>query len=138
MEMIYEQHLRKERLEKKLHALIKDYISDHYSKPMSMKTLAEAVGTSVYRLQNVFLRIEGISVHAYLKNYRMKQAEVLLCETSQPVGEISRRVGYESHSKFSRAFCQYSGLSPLRYRKLNQIKQAKQERRLFDASRDFS
>lgn len=99
-------------------AAVKEFIHTNYAKPLSMKTLAASLQTSVYRIQNVFMREELVSVHAYIKDFRMKKAEDYLVNSSEPIGEIARRVGYESHSKFSRAFCQYSGHSPLRYRKL--------------------
>lgn len=108
--------LKKEQQEALLQA-IKGYIHQNYATPLSVQQIADALNTSVYQVQTVFMRQEHLSVHAYLKAFRMQQAAVLLRETRLSVGAIARNVGYESHSKFSRAFCLHMGQSPLRYRK---------------------
>lgn len=95
------------------------YLHDNYAQQLNMKKMAEHFKVSVYRLQNVFAKVESGSIHSYIKNYRLKMAAGFLTDTGLPIGEIARRIGYESHSKFARAFCQYSGFSPLKFRKLN-------------------
>lgn len=95
----------------------RSYIAEHFSEAISMKQLAQVLEISVYRLQNLFLQNEDCSVHAYIKNYRMRQAETLLLDSTMPVSDIAKYVGYDSHSKFSRAFCVTYGVSPLRFRK---------------------
>lgn len=95
---------------------IKSYIHTHYDGPLSMQEIANALQTTVYQVQTVFIRHEQRSIHAYLKAYRMERAQTLLRNSRLSVGVIARKVGYESHSKFSRAFCLHTGQSPLRYR----------------------
>jgi AraC-like DNA-binding protein len=54
----------------------------------------------------------GITVHALINEVRLDFALSLLQSTDLPIGEISRRCGYESHSRFTAAFRQHFGYAP--------------------------
>ncbi len=69
-------------------------------------------------MKTCFKGVFGISVYAYMRIYRMNQAAVLLREKSRKnIAEIAECVGYDSPSKFSAAFKEVMGKSPLEYRK---------------------
>ena len=67
-------------------------------------------------MQRCFKEVYGMSIHAYLKHYRMARAATLLRTTSKPVGEIALEVGYANASKFATAFREAIGCSPASYR----------------------
>ena len=67
-------------------------------------------------MQRCFKEVYGMSVHAYLKRYRMARASTLLRTTSKPVGDIALEVGYANASKFASAFREVMGVSPGDYR----------------------
>ena len=53
---------------------------------------------------------------AYLRQFRLEKAIVLLLETDLPIQEIAFDIGFKSASHFSVSFLEVYGLSPKMYR----------------------
>jgi AraC-like DNA-binding protein len=53
----------------------------------------------------------------YLRLWRMQIAAGLLADGALPVGEVARRVGYDSEAAFSRSFKQLAGMPPEGWRR---------------------
>ncbi len=53
----------------------------------------------------------------HVKAQRMQTASFYLKNSNMRIQEIARNLGYSHVSQFSRDFHQYSGLSPLAYRR---------------------
>ena len=70
-------------------------------------------------LKDTFKGIYGQSIGAYMKEYRIKQAAVLLRQTQYTIAEVANRVGYENQSKFATAFRDILKMAPSEYRKQN-------------------
>ena len=70
-------------------------------------------------LKATFKGIYGQPIGTYMKEYRMKQAAVLLRQTKSTIAEIANQVGYENQSKFSTAFRDVLKITPAEYRKQN-------------------
>jgi AraC-like DNA-binding protein len=70
-------------------------------------------------LKATFKGIYGQPIGTYMKEYRMKQAAVLLRQTKSTIAEIANQVGYENQSKFSTAFRDILKITPAEYRKQN-------------------
>jgi len=68
-------------------------------------------------LKTVFKRMFGQSIGEYMKEYRIKRAKELLCQSDSSIAEIARAVGYENQSKFTLAFRDITGMLPRAYRK---------------------
>lgn len=68
-------------------------------------------------LKKAFKAIYGTSIAAHVKEHRMEQASKMLRETDMSIAEIAASVGYDSQSKFSRAFRATFGVLPREYRK---------------------
>ena len=83
----------------------------------TIEQLAQEAGLSPTALKKCFRGVYGSSIYAYLREYRLQTAQRLLAETSLPVAEIARQVGYENPNKFSSAFRATAGLTPTEYRK---------------------
>ena len=64
----------------------------------------------------MFKSVYGTSIAAHMKKHRMEQAAKLLRETSLSIAEIAGSVGYDSQSRFTAAFKEYSGKLPKDYR----------------------
>ena len=70
-------------------------------------------------LKSTFKGIYGQSIGAYMKEYRIRQAAVLLRQTQATIAEIANKVGYENQSKFAAAFSDIMKIAPAEYRKQN-------------------
>jgi len=70
-------------------------------------------------LKNTFKGIYGQPIGTYMKEYRIRQAAVLLRQTQATITEIANQVGYENQSKFATAFRDVMMISPAEYRKQN-------------------
>ena len=58
----------------------------------------------------------GKSPATYVAQWRMDLAAVRLRDTSDPVGAVAERVGYQSVPSFTRAFLRDRGTTPGAYR----------------------
>lgn len=95
-----------------------ELIDNEVERVTSVKWLSEEVGMSPYKLQKGFKEVVKMTVYAYIKESRIKKAEILLRETHHSVLEIANEVGYENPSKFAHIFKLHYGVSPLKYRQL--------------------
>ena len=65
-----------------------------------------------------FKSVYGSPIFTYMRNYRMNYAAALLkSDKSLKVADVAGLVGYDSPSKFTAAFHQTMGKTPLEYRK---------------------
>ena len=69
-------------------------------------------------LKITFKKVFGKPVATYMKEFRIKKAEEMLTSSDKPISEISRSVGYENQSKFTRAFKEVTGYLPKDFRKM--------------------
>ena len=70
-------------------------------------------------LKDTFKGIYGQPIGTYMKEYRIRQAAILLRQTRATIAEIANQVGYENQSKFATAFRDVLKISPAEYRKQN-------------------
>ena len=68
-------------------------------------------------LDQRFRKVLGLSPIRYLTEWRMHIAAELLASTDLSVGQIARRVGYDSQEAFSRAFKRRMGAAPSVWRR---------------------
>ena len=94
-----------------------DYIACNYSKPISVKDVANHVNLSRSRLYRVFRQQIFISPQQYLIEYRMRQAIHYLERRKGSVKEIANAVGIDDPLYFSNMFKQVTGRSPKNYMK---------------------
>ena len=78
--------------------------------------MAGEFGVSERLLRLRFQESYGVSLGAYIHNFRLNRAAGLLTRSALPLGEVARRCGYASQAAFSRAFRDRTGLSPRDYR----------------------
>jgi len=83
----------------------------------SVGRLASVVGLSRRSFTRRFATELGEAPGEHLTRRRMELATQLLQTTDLDVGEVARRVGYESGAAFCRAFKRRHGVSPNQFRK---------------------
>lgn len=95
------------------------YINEHYNEEISISTLAELEHYNENYYYEWFKNRTGTTPVEYIKRLRMEKARELLENTDYSVLQIAGQVGYQFNSSFSRAFKEYSGLSPAQFKKNN-------------------
>ena len=68
-------------------------------------------------VKQCFKGVYGCSIAAYMKEYRMNAAAVILKNTQDSVISVAERVGYSNPGKFASAFRSVLGVTPTEYRK---------------------
>lgn len=93
-------------------------VSDLQARP-TIEELSKEFLINTATLKNTFKGIYGQPIGTYMKEYRIKQAAVLLRQTQATIAEIANQVGYENQSKFATAFRDVIKIAPAEYRKQN-------------------
>lgn len=94
-----------------------EYLREHYGEDLSLDEMAAMLPISKTYFLRLFQRVMGTTPYNFLVCHRITQAKELLVLTDLPVGEVSRRVGFNSESNFSTRFAAMTGQSPSQYRK---------------------
>ena len=80
-------------------------------------TLAALVNLSPSRFRHLFKQETGKSPAQYLKDFRMRKAEVMLRTTFLSVKQILKQVGLGSNTHFVNDFRRLHGMTPTAYRR---------------------
>ena len=80
-------------------------------------TLAAVVNLSPSRFRHLFKQETGTSPAQYLKEFRLRKAEVMLRTTFLSVKQILKDVGLGSNTHFVRDFRKAHGMTPTAYRR---------------------
>lgn len=97
----------------KIDRIIVDNIEDSN---FSVDTIAAEMHTSRTVLYSKFKSITGMTIGAYVNDYRLRRAKELLRETTLTVSEISEQLGFSSQRYFSTFFKERTGVSPTAFR----------------------
>lgn len=96
---------------------ILEYVHGNFSGPLSNKTVAARFGYHPNYVSQLFREYTDAPLHQYLLKFRVRQALNLLQSTDLPIGEVARRVGFESIGYFCRYFKKCTGYSPSSFRR---------------------
>ncbi len=118
---------RKSPLEKDVIQQAKDYIIQHITEDISLESIADHFYLSQCYFSRMFKAKTGENLIDFIIRQKMELACQLLKSSSIRVYEVGDRVGYKSARYFSKAFKQYTGLTPNAYRL--EFLQAKAEER---------
>lgn len=94
-----------------------DYISYHYAYPITVEDVADFVGISRSHLYRAFLEHTGKPPKAYLSEFRIRQACMLLKKSDLSITAIANSVGFDNSLYFSKVFKKYKNLTPSDYMK---------------------
>ncbi|CAH0121666.1 HTH-type transcriptional activator RhaR [Paenibacillus sp. CECT 9249] len=95
---------------------IKKKMTEEIDRRFTIEELAQQYCISPTVLKATFKGVYGVSIAAYMKEHRVRQAASMLLQTRQSIGDIASAVGYKSQSKFGAAFKEIYNMSPLEYR----------------------
>ena len=96
------------------------YIKENYKEKIYIHDLAEQVNMNAQYFCRFFKKSIGRSPMEYINDYRLKQSIKLLEETDLAVTEVCLECGYNNLGNFMRAFKNYTGTTPLKYRRQSQ------------------
>ncbi|MBR5422133.1 MAG: response regulator [Lachnospiraceae bacterium] len=99
--------------------LAKDYISDNYSKELSLDDVSRVVNISPYYFSKLFKEATGENFIEYLTNLRIEKAKELLSGSELSMKEICAQCGWQDPNYFSRTFKKNVGLTPTEYKEKN-------------------
>jgi len=91
-------------------------LTEHMEQRFTIKMLSKQYLINPTTLKTMFKSVYGTSIAAHVKEHRMEKAAKLLRETSLSIAEIAGCVSYDSQSRFTAAFKEYSGKLPRDYR----------------------
>lgn len=97
---------------------IKNYIVKNFNKINSNGDVAKAFKYHEYYLNNIFKKYVGTTIHKYIIDTRIKNAEEMLSYTNYSISDIATKCGFINPDHFSRLFKEKHGISPIRYRGL--------------------
>lgn len=88
-----------------------------YAKPWTLASMAEACGIRRTRFAGIFQQLTGDSPIVYLNRVRIRAAQRHLRDTHLSVTRIAQNTGFGTSQYFARVFRDYSGKTPIEYRK---------------------
>jgi AraC-like DNA-binding protein len=94
-----------------------NYIDTHIYSMKHLEELADVTGYSYGYLSALFKKTTSGTLTAYYKNKKLDIARMLVLENKLKMHEIAEILNYASVYAFSKAFKQYFGSSPEKYRK---------------------
>lgn len=96
-----------------------EYIKNNFNH-ITVHDVAKHIGLNRSHFTTLFKKEMSVSPQAYLVNYKLSQAAILLTESHLPMREIADYVGYDNQDTFSKAFKQHFQQTPSLYRQENQ------------------
>jgi len=97
-------------------AAVFEFIEEHYADPISLATIAAAVGLTPGHLTTVVRRKTGRSVQRWITERRMTEARKLLRETDLTIETVAARTGYRQPSFFIKHFRRDHTVTPAAWR----------------------
>lgn len=97
---------------------VHSFLEANLSNRVTIDELSKRFLMNPTTLKEIFKAVYGESIAAHMKEHRMQYALHMLRTTEKTFAEISHDIGYESQSKFSKAFKEYFGILPKDYRKI--------------------
>jgi len=85
--------------------------------PWDAASLAALVNLSPSRFRHLFKQETGTGPAQYLKNFRLRKAEVMLRSTFLTVKQVLKQVGLGSNTHFVSDFRKLHGMTPTAYRR---------------------
>lgn len=110
---------------KKIHD-VANYVIDHISNYISIKTLSKEFGITPKKLQSGFQLLYSKSVNEYVRQIKLEIARDLIKNSEQSISEIVYNIGYKSRSYFSKIFFDKYNILPTDYREM--LKKAEQSK----------
>lgn len=124
MRIDYATRVRREKQNKRRNYYVefcKDYIAQRITKNIRASDIADHLGVSTEYLSKVFSEHEGMTMTEYRIKMKLKAARNQLKYSQYSIAEIAEYFSFSSPSRFSAYFKKEFGMTPLNYRKENQV-----------------
>ena len=92
------------------------YISEHFTEPLTLESTAHALGISRIHLSHIFSQQLHINFRQYINTLRIDRAQTLLRDPAYSISQIAYQCGYGNQRTFHRAFLSQCGMTPNRFR----------------------
>jgi AraC-like DNA-binding protein len=93
------------------------FVARHYKTRIQIKDIAECVGLHPDYAATLFRKTFGTTLNVLITRHRIAHAQRQLVSTDEQVVNIAHDSGFESLSRFNKAFKQLAGMTPRQYRK---------------------
>jgi AraC family transcriptional regulator len=97
---------------------VRDLLDERVPAQPTLTELADVVGVHPVHLARSFRREYGVTVAQYARSLRLDWAAQRLIEGGSTLAEVAAEAGFADQSHFTRAFRNYVGVTPGRYREL--------------------
>ena len=94
-----------------------EYITDNWDKSFSVTDLARRCCVSESTLYHLFKKELGQTPVGFLNSIRINVSIEYLENSNYSISTVSRSVGFNSENHFRKVFAEYTGTTPLKYRK---------------------
>ncbi len=94
----------------------KEFIDSDIGRHLTIEFIAAKAGIGATKLKMGFKQYFHLGLYSYLRKQRMIKAAELIVGTNKTIKEISKLMGFKYPSNFIKAFSNYHGLTPFRYR----------------------
>lgn len=95
---------------------VKEFINEHYTEDISLPQLAALGNMSPFHFNRLFRQITLSSPYSYLRQIRLKEAQLQISHTKEPITSIAFATGFNSLEYFSSAYKKHFGQSPVAMR----------------------
>jgi len=92
------------------------YIAENYRSDLSLQGVADEFQISLSHMSRVFKEETNQTFSDYVLEFRMNKAKEWLVHTAMPIKEIASELSYANVTNFTRAFKQFFGIPPGKYR----------------------
>lgn len=99
-----------------------DYIEKHLTDEIDFKEIEKVTGTSIYHFRRMFSFLAGMTLGEYIRNRKLSNATFDLLQDGISVTETAFKYGYDSVDGFSRAYREWSGISPSEVKRAQTLK----------------
>jgi len=105
------------RADREIARAIEHAIARRAGKDVDLPTLAAEASVSVAHACRAFRRATGATIHARVREARLRHALALLLDTDRPIADIAIDVGFANQGHLGNAFAARFGVSPGRARR---------------------
>lgn len=101
---------------------IMEYVAGHYNQSLSLSDAAKIVDLSPVYFGNLFKQQTGMSFRQYVTTIRLNQAENMLLNGENTVGEVAELCGFSDTFYFSKVYREQKGTSPSKVSRFHENK----------------
>ena len=102
---------------------VRSYVSAHLDRNDSVQSIAAHFNISANYLMHIFKKYTGTTLVGYRNAQRLVKAKLLIRGSQDTITHIASECGYDNPSYFTEFFTKEVGMSPSRYRKLQEQKE---------------